>query len=145
MYQTIVVGADGSNRSCTAVEHAARLASSVGAALHVVSALRAPVSAGMDERPAPSRQFKTAELSLAYRHDHAEGLVARLRQRGIAATAHVHFGDAAQVLCDVAAEVDADLIVVGNKGFSGIRRFINSVPADVARTSIVPVLIVHTG
>jgi nucleotide-binding universal stress UspA family protein len=47
------------------------------------------------------------------------------------------------VLIEVADEIDADLIVVGNSG--GLRRSAGSVPNRVIHHSKRSVLIVHTG
>src|ERR671918_457225 len=53
-------------------------------------------------------------------------------------------GDPAQVLCDLAESEDAQLVVVGNKGMSGVRRFLGSVPNKVAHEVPSDVLIVKT-
>jgi nucleotide-binding universal stress UspA family protein len=48
-------------------------------------------------------------------------------------------------LVDLAEEIKADLLVVGNVGLSTIAgRLLGSVPANVARRSKSDVLIVHT-
>jgi len=48
-------------------------------------------------------------------------------------------------LVDLAGEISADLLVVGNLGLSTIAgRLLGSVPANVARRSKIDVLIVHT-
>ena len=43
-----------------------------------------------------------------------------------------------------AAEVEADLIVVGNKGMTGVRRVLGSVPNSVAHSAPCSVLIAFT-
>ena len=54
-------------------------------------------------------------------------------------------GAPVDALVDLAAEVNADLLVVGNVGLSTIAgRLLGSVPANVARRSKTDVLIVHT-
>jgi nucleotide-binding universal stress UspA family protein len=46
---------------------------------------------------------------------------------------------------DVVRRRDADLLVVGNRGLTGLRgRLLGSVPADATRRSDVDVLVVHT-
>jgi nucleotide-binding universal stress UspA family protein len=47
-------------------------------------------------------------------------------------------------LCDVAANVRADLIVVGSRGMTGARRVLGSVPNSVAHNATCSVLIVQT-
>ena len=54
-------------------------------------------------------------------------------------------GAPVDALVDLAQEVNADLLVVGNVGLSTIAgRLLGSVPANVARRSKTDVLIVHT-
>jgi nucleotide-binding universal stress UspA family protein len=54
-------------------------------------------------------------------------------------------GNPAEVLLSVAAEVKADLIVVGNRGMQGTQRFLlGSVPNRVAHHASCSVLIVQT-
>ncbi len=48
------------------------------------------------------------------------------------------------MLCDLAAHLQADLIVVGNKGMQGGRRFLGSVPNTVSHHAPCSVLIVDT-
>jgi nucleotide-binding universal stress UspA family protein len=54
-------------------------------------------------------------------------------------------GAPVDALVELAGEVNADLLVVGNVGLSTIAgRLLGSVPANVARRSQTDVLIVHT-
>jgi ubiquinone biosynthesis protein len=54
-------------------------------------------------------------------------------------------GDAAETICDVAEHEDADVIVVGNRGVHGKKRwFLGSVPLGVATHSPCSVYIVDT-
>jgi nucleotide-binding universal stress UspA family protein/nitrite reductase/ring-hydroxylating ferredoxin subunit len=53
-------------------------------------------------------------------------------------------GDPAEVIVGVARELPADLIVVGNKGMSGARRLLGSVPNSVAHYAPCDVLIAKT-
>ena len=57
---------------------------------------------------------------------------------------HARFGNPAEVLCDMAAHLDADLIVVGNRGMQGGKRFLRSVPNTVSHHAPCSVLIVDT-
>jgi nucleotide-binding universal stress UspA family protein len=63
---------------------------------------------------------------------------------GIEVTEHQVAGSAADALCDVAANVNADLIVVGSRGMTGARRVLGSVPNSVAHNATCSVLIVQT-
>ena len=53
-------------------------------------------------------------------------------------------GDPAQRICELAEVEDVQLVVVGNKGMSGVRRFLGSVPNKVAHEVPSDVLIVKT-
>ena len=57
---------------------------------------------------------------------------------------HGKAGDPADAICEVAAEVGADVIVVGNKGMNGVRRVLGSVPNSVAHQAPCSVLIAFT-
>ncbi|HET9671439.1 MAG TPA: universal stress protein, partial [Actinomycetota bacterium] len=53
-------------------------------------------------------------------------------------------GDPAQRICELAETQDVQLVVVGNKGMAGVRRFLGSVPNKVAHEVPADVLIVKT-
>ena len=57
---------------------------------------------------------------------------------------HARFGSPAEVLCDIAEHLEADLIVVGNRGMKGGRRFLGSVPNTVSHHAPCSVLIIAT-
>lgn len=64
---------------------------------------------------------------------------------GVPVTTVIRDGDPASVILDVAEEQKSDLIIVGNKGMTGTRRFLlSSVPSKVAHHSECAVLIVKT-
>jgi nucleotide-binding universal stress UspA family protein len=53
-------------------------------------------------------------------------------------------GDPARSIVEVARGEGCDLIVVGNKGMTGARRFLGSVPSKVARHAACHTLLVKT-
>lgn len=134
----IVVGTDGSDTAAEAVAHAAGLAKALGAELVVVHAHPVPKAEGGPLGPAqapPYADIGRVILEEAVRkHGDGESLHTVLRE-----------GNAADVLCDVAEEERADLIVVGNRGMTGAKRFVlGSVPNNVSHHAPCSVLIVHT-
>ncbi|HZD65899.1 MAG TPA: universal stress protein [Acidimicrobiales bacterium] len=147
MYDTIVVGTDGSETAAVAVRRAAGLAGRLGAALVVVSAYQ-PVS---EERLRRQRQETPDEFSWMVNPQEEVNEILTEAQRLCAAEGA---GDVrtravddapADALLDVAAQVGADLIVVGSVGMSGARRFlIGSVPNRVAHHAPCDVIIVRT-
>ena len=130
MYKSIVVGTDGSATATEAVCHAADLAALTGARLHIVHAFRvasAPDVAAQDARAVLASAAESA------------------KREGVTVETHPLVGDAATALIDAATREDADLLVVGNKGMSGARRFIlGSVPNTISHRMPCNLLIVHT-
>ena len=146
MYKAIVVGTDGSPTATQAVTHAAELASLAGAALHVVHAYRSPAAVvALDPAFAPIGLDVLNDGSA----EHAEVVCAEAalaaEDRGAKVERHVVCGDAAEALIAVAEAVDADLLVVGNRGMSGVRRFLlGSVPNKISHHSPCHLMILHT-
>jgi nucleotide-binding universal stress UspA family protein len=74
-----------------------------------------------------------------------EHAASHARRQGVKVEVHVVYADAADALVGVAADVGADLLVVGNRGMSGARRFVlGSVPNKVSHHSPCSLLIVDT-
>jgi nucleotide-binding universal stress UspA family protein len=147
MYGTIVVGTDGSDTAKEAVRQAAELAKAVGASVLLVSAY-APVS---EARLRQERQAVPEDVSWVV--NPREDVQAVLdeeaeRVKGIGGGEVETFareGDPADAILDVAEERNADLIVVGNKGMTGARRFLlGSVPNKVSHHAPCNVMIVRT-
>jgi nucleotide-binding universal stress UspA family protein len=65
-------------------------------------------------------------------------------ERGLASVVHPGVGSPADVVIRVAEQEGADLIVVGNKGMSGVKRVLGSVPNSIAHGAHCSVLIVDT-
>jgi nucleotide-binding universal stress UspA family protein len=147
MIRSIVVGTDGSETAEKAVREAAELAAAVGAAINVVSAY-VPVSNQRlreEARQAPDDiQWQvTPREDVDAMLEEAKEIVEGVGVKDI--TAHAREGDPADAILDVAEEQDADLIVVGNKGMSGAKRFLlGSVPNKVSHHAPCSVLIVRT-
>jgi len=139
VFETVVVGADGSDTAAEAVRQAIELVKLTGGRLHVVSGYRHEhyATAGGAEAPEALGSRDLAESVVA---DH----VSRARAAGIESEGHARSGDAANAICDVASEVGADLIVVGNKGMAGVRRVLGSVPNSVAHHAPCNVMIAFT-
>lgn len=128
----IVVGTDGSSTAKLAVDKAGELAQALGAPVHVACV---PGAIAADQWP----QRITAQQIVAEAGD-------RLRDRGITVETHLpkDDGDAALALLGVADQVRAQIIVVGNKGMTGVRRLLGSLPNRVSHQARCDVLIVPT-
>jgi nucleotide-binding universal stress UspA family protein len=146
MFKSIVVGTDGSGTAGEAVRQAVDLARTVGAKLELVSAYE-PVPA---QRLREERRDTPEDLQWAItpREDvdaTLEAAAAVARDAGVDVTVYPRQGDPADAILDVAEERDADLIVVGNKGMTGAKRFLlGSVPNKVSHHAPCSVLIIRT-
>jgi nucleotide-binding universal stress UspA family protein len=146
LFGSIVVGTDGSETAKEAVRQATELAGSVSAALFVVSAYE-PVPEGRlraERRDAPD----DLQWSINAREDVEATLSEAAEEIGDAGVKVETFsreGDPADAILDVAEEQGADLIVVGNKGMTGAKRFLlGSVPNKVSHHAPCSVLIIRT-
>jgi nucleotide-binding universal stress UspA family protein len=142
MYKTLVVGTDGSETADRAVQAAVDLARSLGAELHIVSAFRTPrpgmgAAAGVDLVDSGAGQALAEEGARAV----GEAAIAKYGD-GVVAEAHGGQGNPDEVILATAAQVGADLIVVGSKGMH--RRYLGSVPNSVAHGATCAVLVVKT-
>jgi nucleotide-binding universal stress UspA family protein len=146
MFSSIVVGTDGSETATKAVRQAAELASAVGAKLELVSAYE-PVPA---QRLSDERRQAPEDLQWAInpREDvdaTLEAAATVAREAGVPVDVYARQGDPADAILDVAEEREADLIVVGNKGMTGAKRFLlGSVPNKVSHHAPCSVLIIRT-
>ncbi len=146
MFERIVVGTDGSETAAEAVKQAIELARLSDATLDIVSAFE----------PVPQSRIReeSGEIpgDVAYavgpREDVntiLEAAAAPALQAKVEVNTHPREGDPADVILDVAEEIKADLIVVGNKGMTGAKRFLlGSVPNKVSHHAPCSVLIVRT-
>jgi nucleotide-binding universal stress UspA family protein len=135
MAESIVVGTDGSETAALAVAEAVRLASALQAEVHVVSAY--------DPAPALAAGLVVAPLDdpTAVALAQAADL---LRAANVPFTTHEVRGSPEDALVEVANEVGASMIVVGNQGMRGILRVFGSVPNSVSHRARCNVLIVST-
>ena len=143
MYDTIVVGTDGSATAAKAVQHAASLAAATGAHLHIAMA-----TPSIPMLVAPDMVVATADWNTAT--DQAtrsalESSATVAADAGIEATTHQLTGDPADALLSLCEDLGADLLVIGSRGMQGARRFLlGSVSNRCAHHANLSVLIVHT-
>ena len=146
MFKRIVVGTDGSDTASEAVRQAIELAQPLGANLEIVSAFE----------PVPQERLREESSEIPGDIAHAvgpredvnvvlESAAGRAREAGIDVNTHPREGDPADAILDVAEETKADLVIVGNKGMTGARRFLlGSVPNKISHHAPCSVLIVRT-
>ncbi len=146
MFRSIVVGTDGSETANQAVRQAVDLAKAVGATVQLVSAYEPVANQRIREerQQAPDdvqwtiNPREDVDATLADAAEVAEGA-------GVQVERFARQGDPADAILDVAEETNADLIIVGNKGMTGARRFLlGSVPNKVSHHAPCSVLIIRT-
>ena len=146
MFHSIVVGTDGSETAKQAVSQATELAKSIGATIHLVSAYE-PVP---EQRLRDEAKQTPGDLQwmVNQREDvdaTLEEAASSIREAGIEVEIYARQGDPADSILDVAEERGSDLIIVGNKGMTGAKRFLlGSVPNKVSHHAPCSVLIIRT-
>src|SRR5215216_4797898 len=146
LFSSIVVGTDGSETAGKAVQQATELAKQVGASINLVSAYEPVANRRLREE---SRDVpKDLEWMVNPREDVEATLkeaAEQVEEAGVNVDRFAREGDAADAILDVAEETHADLIIVGNKGMTGTKRFLlGSVPNKVSHHAPCSVLIIRT-
>src|SRR3954451_17329087 len=146
MFARIVVGTDGSETAKEAVREATELAKQTGASLDIVSAFEPVASSRLREErlEAPTDIEHTVNP-----HEDVDGILREaagdVETAGVKVRTFPRQGEPADAILDVAEEQGADLIVVGNKGMTGAKRFLlGSVPNKVSHHAPCSVLIIRT-
>jgi nucleotide-binding universal stress UspA family protein len=123
MYQKILVGTDGSKTAAKAVDRAVEVAKSVNADLTIFSA---------------GARAKATQI--------VEQEAARIADTGVPVSTLVAEGDPVAALLDTARDGHFDLLVLGNRGMTGVTRFLRlgAVPNKVAHHIPCSLLIVKT-
>jgi nucleotide-binding universal stress UspA family protein len=146
LFERIVVGTDGSGTATEAVRRAIELARLSGGKLAIIAAFE----------PIPQTRLREEQAELPGDVAHTVGpredvnvaldaAVGMAKQAGVEAEPFPREGDPADAILDVAEENNADLIVVGNKGMTGAKRFLlGSVPNKVSHHAPCGVYIVRT-
>ena len=146
LFDRIVVGTDGSETATEAVKTAVELAKVSKAKLEIVSAYE----------PVPQQRLREEKEGISGDLSHAinpredvqfvlDKAAAVAKKAKVDVVTHPREGDPADAILDVAEENDADLVLVGNKGMTGARRFLlGSVPNKISHHAPCDVWIVKT-
>lgn len=123
VYKRILVGTDGSSTAALAVERAVSLAGSVGASVTIMTAGK-------------GAKAETVVADAAARH----------ASSGVAIDTRVVDDDPVNALIQAAADDGYDLLVVGNKGMTGVSRFfkVGAVPNKISHHLPTSLLVVKT-
>jgi nucleotide-binding universal stress UspA family protein len=137
----ILLATDGSSHATLAAMKAVELAKSTGARLHVVAVGRT--------FPAAVYDVYTEAWREDLRREAQEVLDAQVKKieeaGGTVAIAHLKMNERRdEAIVHLAEEIDADLIVIGSRGFGGLKRaLLGNVADSVVRHAHCPVLVVR--
>lgn len=139
MYDTILIPTDGSDDSRPAIDHGLALADRLGASVHGLSVVP----------EGPHSAMKRDEMR-AEPDDEARHAVALVEEAAanttLEYTTEVRTGVPQEVIVAYAKEIEADIIVMGTAGRSGLENVIlGSVAEEVVQNSPMPVLTVGSG
>ncbi|MFB6179711.1 MAG: universal stress protein [Halorientalis sp.] len=129
MYETILVGTDGSDQASTAIDHGIDLASKYGAVLHVIAVV--------DTSRYGESALSATELVLDDLEDEAQAqlmeALERGRSRGVVVEGVCSHGTPDLEIVGYADEIDADLVLLGTTGRSRDGHHIGSVANRVTK------------
>ena len=146
MFDRIVVGTDGSDTAKEAVTTAIELAKLSNAELDIVSAYE----------PIPQQRLREEGQGISGDVSHVvnpredvqfvlDKAAAEAKKAKVKVSTQAREGDPADAILDVAEENGADLVMVGNKGMTGAKRFLlGSVPNKISHHAPCDVWIVRT-
>lgn len=148
MYQRVLVGTDGSPTASRAVEAAARVARAHGAALVVGHAFppRLTTRQERDLRTAPdSLRWRLTPGAMGEEVVRAAVERARVASEGVVAVrGRAEPGDAVAVMLALVAELDPDVLVIGNRDMPGRLPLRRSVARALSRRATCDIVIVDT-
>jgi ubiquinone biosynthesis protein len=137
LVRRIVVATDGSERAARAVGFAAEMAERYGADLVLLRVFVSEFTPGTQAGAAEATRFTREEAELRLEAE---------RRAGPRGRARVAAGEKpAYVICQVAEEEEADVLVLGNAGMTGRKEFLlGNVPNWVSHNAPCTVIIVDT-
>ena len=137
-----MVGTDGSETATVAVRTATELAKTFGQPLHVVCAYTDRSAA---DGLALSAGVAPPAMDLSWVEEVLRTAEAEAKKSDVEVFTHAQVGNAAEAILDVADAVNADLIVVGNRGIGSKSRFIlGNVPSRVVHHATCSTFVVNT-
>lgn len=139
MYDEILLPTDGSEGVQAAVDHALYVADLADAMVHALFVV--------DERGAAGEWDVVVEREEEHGEAAVDAVATAGSERGVAVERHLRRGTPHEEILDAADAYDADLVVMGTHGRTGIDRFVNagSVAERVVRHASVPVMTARLG
>jgi nucleotide-binding universal stress UspA family protein len=135
----ILVPIDFSDHSLAALALARELAEKFDATLHLLHVYPLPVAVPSPYGPTVPPDF-SAQVESAVRN-HLDEWQQKHLASGQTASTHVKAGNASLTIVDIASNVDADLIVMGTRGLTGMKHvLLGSTTERTVRLAPCPVL-----
>ncbi|MFB6146035.1 MAG: universal stress protein [Candidatus Nanohaloarchaea archaeon] len=147
MYEDIVVPIDGSKTAKNAIKHAVEVAKGRDATVHVIYVIDDRAFVGdMDWSPVRDELMNQAQETTREGVRMIEEYDDRNREVDVVTMEEIREGVPHEEILDYCEEVDADLVVMGTHGRTGLEKVaLGSVTEKVLRSSKVPVLSVASG
>lgn len=140
--QTILAATDFSSTAKAGVDWAVELAMAHNARIYLVHSLLVP-SRATDFVPSPPDFTEALQEAASGRLNE---ITTSVRERGVEVSSDLRLGVPSQVILDSAVQQDADLVVIGTRGLSGLRHLLLGSTAErVVQHAHCPVLTVHPG
>ena len=137
---TVLVAHDFSDTAALALRQAAALATSNEARLVLAHVVEAVPLGPYPTISAPSSDLAIRDLAEQRTNEIAE----ETRSAGLEVEVIVRVGEPGATIVEIAEEVDADLLVIGTRGLTGVKHvLLGSVAESVVRRAPMPVLTVH--
>ena len=141
MFNKILVAYDGSDGAKLALEKVTELAKVTSTVLHLLAVGRIPEYA-----ETVSETEEAREQAKSYYSKVMEDAAEHLKQRGLSARFHIDFGKPADTILRIAEDSRADLVVLGTKPHSALRRrFLGATVDKVVDHAHCSVLVVRSG
>jgi nucleotide-binding universal stress UspA family protein len=140
VFKTIVVGLDGSVQQPKVIEQAVELADRCGGKLHLVRAVQIPPEMPVAVWAKQRDEFEQFLL------EHAQADLRKVEQRlppDLVEHRWAEMGKPADVLCRLADDVRADLIVIGSQGYRRLERMLGTTAAKVVNHASCTVVVVR--
>jgi nucleotide-binding universal stress UspA family protein len=139
--KNILVPIDFSSHSRAALECAIGLAKTYGSTIHVLHAYHLPIQiATPDQIVTPQNFWRDVRDAAARKLEKSAELV---RRAGVPVETHLTEAQPAAAIIDLADKLEADLIVMGTRGLSGLKHvLLGSVAERTVRLAPCPVLTV---
>jgi nucleotide-binding universal stress UspA family protein len=142
MFNTIAIGTDGSETAGKALEVALDLAARYEARLLILSAYESKPERQHAQEEVPPEDVQWATSANDRVDATLQDASNRALARGLMSRAVAREGDPAAVICELAQELQADLLVIGNKGMH--RRILGSVPNTIMHHAPCSVVLAKT-